>query len=232
MAGGTLSFSDLPSSLAVFPLTGALLLPAGQLPLNIFEPRYLAMFRDAMATPHRLIGMVQAQPDGDINAQPQPNGGVRGQADLYHVGCAGRLTAFSETSDGRFLVTLSGLIRFDILEELPLDVAGYRRVRPDFLGYDDDLALEQDAGMALDDGRRARFLGTMRAYFKQHGFDTDWRAVERASARELVTSLAMACPFAPAEKQALLEASNQEDQFKTLEGLLTMGAMDMGQGQH
>lgn len=222
MAGTPLTYSDLPDTLAIFPLTGALLLPAGQLPLNIFEPRYLAMFRDAMATPHRLVGMVQAKDDDR----------EMGDDDLYRVGCAGRLTAFSETNDGRYLVTLSGLIRFDILEELPQDIGGYRRVRPDFLGYDDDLALGEETGLELDEARRARFLGSMRAYFKEQGFDTDWRAVERASATDLLTSLAMACPFEPAEKQALLEAVSQEDQFKTLEGLLTMGAMEMGSGKH
>ena len=222
MAGGPFSFSDLPDSLAIFPLTGALLLPGGQLPLNIFEPRYLAMFRDAMATPHRLIGMVQTHDEGEGERAPG----------LYRVGCAGRLTAFSETQDGRYLVTLSGVIRFDILEELALDIGGYRRVRPDFLGYDGDLDLIQGEGMELDEARRARFLGTMRAYFKAKGFDTDWRAVELASAADLLTSLAMACPFAPAEKQALLEAPSEEDQFKTLEGLLTMGAMEVGTGTH
>ncbi len=219
MAAQPLSFSDLPDTLAIFPLTGALLLPGGQMPLNIFEPRYLSMFRDVMATPHRLIGMVQARV-GDCEM---------GSADIYQVGCAGRLTAFSETDDGRFLVTLSGLIRFDILEEMPLHEGGYRQVRPDFLGYDADLVgLEANSG---ETGKDA-LMTHMRAYFKAQGFDTDWATVEAAPLNTLVPSLAMACPFSPAEKQALLEAPTFADQVKTLEGLFAMGALETNDGTH
>ena len=221
MAACPLTFADLPDTLAVFPLTGALLLPTGHLPLNIFEPRYLAMFRDAMATPHRLIGMVQTLPPL----------GEMGSAELYTVGCAGRLTAFSETQDGRYLVALSGVIRFDILDELPMDIAGYRRVRPDFLGYDSDLTLNDGQGLQLDAMAQTRLISAMQAYFEAKGFDTDWAAVRQASAIDLLTSLAMACPFTPAEKQALLEAGSQEDQLKTLESLLTIGALNTGEGQ-
>lgn len=219
MAAQPLSFSDLPDTLAIFPLTGALLLPGGQMPLNIFEPRYLNMFRDAMATPHRLVGMVQAR----VRDQEM------GSADIYQVGCAGRLTAFSETDDGRYLVTLSGLIRFDVLEELSLHAGGYRQVRPDFLGYDADLAaLDGD-----DEGEgKQTFMTQMRAYFAAQGFDTDWATVEAAPLRALVPSLAMACPFSPAEKQALLEAPSFAEQVRTLEGLFAMGALESDQGTH
>ena len=219
MAVRPLTFSDLPETLPVFPLTGALLLPGGELPLNIFEPRYLAMFNDAMATPHRLIGMVQSRPDEK----------EMGSAALYSVGCAGRLTAFSETGDGRLLVTLSGLIRFDILDELPLHEGGYRRVRADFLGYDGDLERDEPA---CTREAKPKFIESMRSYFQAQGFDTDWDAVEKATVNELLVSLAMACPFSAAEKQALLEAPTRTDALKTLEGLLIMGAMEAQDQTH
>ena len=219
MAASPLQFSDLPDTLSIFPLTGALLLPGGQLPLNIFEPRYISMFRDAMATSHRLIGMVQA-----CTASQEMRSG-----DIYKVGCAGRLSAFSETDDGRYLVTLSGLIRFDILDELPLHPSGYRQIRPDFLGYDSDLDPEDSV---ISDGRRAGFVKRMRAYFKAQGFETDWNSVERASMDDLVTSLAMACPFSPAEKQAILEISDFSGRLDTLEGLLAMGALETPEQRH
>ena len=213
MAAPPLPLSDLPAELSIFPLTGALLLPGGQLPLNIFEPRYLNMFRDAMATPQRLIGMVQAATDQQD----------MGAGDLYGVGCAGRLSAFSETDDGRYLVGLSGLIRFEILEELPLHEGGYRRVRPGFATYARDLT---PTTPILSDGRRAGFVKQMRAYFRAQGFDTDWDAVETAPMDDLVTSLAMACPFSAAEKQAVLEAPDFKARFNTLEGLLAIGALE------
>ena len=223
MAAVPLTFSDLPDSLSIFPLTGALLLPGGQLPLNIFEPRYLNMFRDALATPHRLIGMVQARA-GDREM---------GSAEIYSVGCAGRLTAFSETDDGRFLVTLTGMIRFDVLEELPLHAGGYRRVRPDFLGYDVDLLAPNDGRDEEGDGdTKQALLAQMRTYFKAQGFDTDWATVEAASLSALVPSLAMACPFSPAEKQALLEAPSFADQVKILQGLFALGALEGKDGMH
>ena len=219
MAAPPLTFSDLPDTLSIFPLTGALLLPGGHLPLNIFEPRYLSMFADAMATPHRLIGMVQPRTqDQEMSA-----------SDLYSVGCAGRLTAFSETDDGRYLVTLTGLIRFDILEELSLSPKGYRRVRPDFLGYDGDLAI---AETRVPGPRRQSFVEALRTYFQAQGFDTDWQAIESAPMDDLVTSLAMACPFSPAEKQALLEVEDFTDRLDTLEGLLTIGALDCQDQKH
>lgn len=218
MPAQPLSFSDLPEILSVFPLTGALLLPGAQLPLNIFEPRYISMFTDAMSTPHRLIGMIQTR---DLD-QPCE----MGSADLYGVGCAGRLTAFSETDDGRYLVTLSGLIRFDVLQEMPLHAGGYRQVRPDFLGYDEDLRHEKSPKPEED--QRQELITQMRAYFRAQGFETDWQAVQAAPLSDLSASLAMACPFSPAEKQALLEAASLQDRVQTLSGLLMMGSLEPG----
>jgi Lon protease-like protein len=201
------AFEDLPSVLPVFPLTGALLLPGGRLPLNIFEPRYLAMTRDSLAG-DRLIGMVQ--PRGERREQ--------GSAEIYDTGCAGRIVAFSETDDVRYLITLAGLIRFRIARELALE-NGYRRVAPDFAPYRADLA---DDGAAID---RARLLDALKAYFKASSLDGDWDAIEAAEDQSLVTSLAMACPFAPSEKQALLEAEGLAERAETMTAILELGAL-------
>jgi uncharacterized protein len=196
----------LPEILPVFPLTGVLLLPRGQLPLNIFEPRYLAMFRDAMAGA-RLIGMVQPSDPPIREMNPA----------VYPTGCAGRITSFSETEDGRFLVTLTGLSRFRIKEELPL-LSGYRRVVPDW----DDFANDRDPDEAGFD--RARLVQGLRTFFTQRQVQADWEAIERAPGEHLVTSIAMMCPFAPNEKQALLEAKTLAERARLLTALIEMTA--------
>lgn len=200
-------FEALPAVLPIFPLPGALLLPGGRLPLNIFEPRYLNMVRDALAGP-RLIGMVQPSKDSD-----EPGG-----AEVFRTGCAGRIVAFQETEDGRYLITLAGLIRFDIASELPLE-EGYRRVVPDFARFRDDLSED------TEDIDREGLLEALRAYFEKTGLDGDWAAVEKAAAETLVTSLAMACPFDPPEKQALLEAKTLAERAETLIAILRMSVM-------
>jgi Lon protease-like protein len=198
--------ADLPTEIAVFPLTGALLLPRGRLPLNIFEPRYLAMTMDALGQ-GRLFGMVQ--PD------------ARGKAaqGLYRIGCLGRISSFSETDDGRLLITLIGVARFRIVEELPLAPGGYRRVRADYTDFVTDL-LEAEPP-PLD---RPALLGALKPYFLARGIEANWDAVEQTPDALLVTMLAMVCPFDPPEKQALLEAAEGSDRADMLVTLLRMGA--------
>ena len=167
MPPGYRKASDLPQVIPVFPLDGALLLPGGQLPLNVFEPRYLNMFDDAMAG-DRIIGMVQTLPGGDA-ARPS----------LATIGCAGRVTSFSETPDGRYLVTLTGLCRFKIRDELPVR-SPYRQVRALFGDYEEDL----DVGEAEIPGReRETFLLALRHYLDHRGLDIDWASAESAHGR-------------------------------------------------
>jgi Lon protease-like protein len=203
-------FAALPSALPIFPLTGALLLPRGELPLNIFEPRYLAMTRDTLAG-ERLVGMVQ--PLGDK--------GDAGEPAVYRIGCAGRLTQFSETEDGRYLITLTGLLRFDIVEELPREGRLYRRVVPDWGRYRGDLdeQHEQHAPLA-----RERFLAALKPFFARHQIAADWQALATADDERLVTAIAMVGPFAPSEKQALLEATDTAERARLLTALLEMAA--------
>jgi len=197
----------LPTEFAVFPLEGALMLPRGRLPLNIFESRYLRMIDDALGS-GRVIGMVQ--PDPVRGATPT------GPA-LYRTGCLGRITSFSETEDGRYLVTLSGLTRFWTGVELEVH-RGYRRVRADFARFAADVAdAEEDA---ID---RKRLLAGLRSYFTAQGFDAKWDSINEMDDDALVTTLAMVCPFEPSEKQALLEAPGLRDRANALTALLEMG---------
>ena len=198
------TFDNLPSEIPIFPLTGVLLLPGGKLPLNIFEPRYLSMTSAALAG-DRMIGMIQ--PTGD-NEGAQPS--------VYRTGCVGRLTSFNETEDGRHLITLSGYIRFDILEELPLR-DGFRTVVPDWTPYQDDLTEDDTAGIDRD-----RMLRSLKGYFAANQVDANWDAIKDTPTDQLVTALAMMCPFQPSEKQALLEASSLTDRADVMVALLEM----------
>jgi hypothetical protein len=202
--------AELPEEIAVFPLSGALLLPQGRLPLNVFEPRYLAMTLDSLAN-GRMFGMVQP----DARARRGETG-----PGLYRVGCLGRLSSFSETDDGRLLITLTGLARFRIVEELPLHEDGYRRVRADYADFAADLVLDGPAP-ALD---RAEILAALRPYFRARAIDANWDAVEQMGDAMLVTTLSMVCPFEAPEKQALLEAPGIGDRAQTLVALMRMGA--------
>jgi Lon protease-like protein len=188
-------FADLPRNMAIFPLTGALLVPGGRMPLNIFEPRYLAMTRHALSQPDRLIGMVQPKQRG-IERKTDPDF----QPEVEAVGCAGRIIAFEETDDGRYQITLSGLIRFRIRNELPRAEGGFRLVEPDFAPFAGDIA-QGDYTLA----GRARFIATLKGYFETRSATVDWKAIDAMPDRQLVISLAMLCPFSPDEKQALLE---------------------------
>ncbi len=199
----------LPTEFPVFPLGGALLLPQGKLPLNIFEPRYRAMVEDALAS-GRVIGMVQP----DENRPQTPSGPA-----LYKVGCLGRLSSFNETDDGRYMITLTGMVRFAISVELEMQ-RGYRRVRADLARFRDDLD-DTPAPAALD---RDTLTRALRTYFSARGFDANWDAINEMPDNALVVTLAMVCPFDPVEKQALLEAPKSADLASTLLTLLQMGA--------
>lgn len=200
---------NLATEFAIFPLPGALMLPRGKLPLNIFERRYLAMFEDCMSE-GRVVGMIQ--PDELRPATPS------GPA-LYKVGCLGRLSSFSEADDGRMLVTLTGLIRFTVKVELEMR-RGYRRVRAELARFRADL----DEVPPSNDLDRDGLVEALRAYFAARGFDANWDAIDEMPDEALVSTLSMVCPFDPAEKQALLEASNTPDRASTLLTLLRMGA--------
>ena len=207
--------APLPDILPIFPLTGVLLLPRGRLPLNIFEPRYRAMTRDALGG-ERLIGMVQPN-----EPELQDNRG-RGRANppVYPVGCAGRITSFTEADDGRYLITLTGVSRFRIAEEFPV-LSGYRRVRPDWQPFARDL----DASSAADFDRE-RFIRGLKSFFNHRQISADWEAIEKAAGEHLINSIAMLCPFAPSEKQALLEAPDLDERARMLIALVEMAAIN------
>jgi Lon protease-like protein len=206
---------DLPEEFPVFPLSGALLLPGGRLPLNIFEPRYLALIEDSMAA-GRLFGMVQ--PDKRLAKGDTGPG-------LYRTGCLGRLSAFSETEDGRYLVTLTGLIRFSIVEEVE-ERRGYRRVRGAFAGFAADLGAPV-ADLGPD---RQRLLDASERYFAHTGVDANWDAIGAMTDSVLVVTLSMACPFDAEEKQALLEAPSLGERARVLLALLEINAFDDNRG--
>lgn len=196
---------SLPTTLPLFPLSGALLLPRGTLPLNIFEPRYLAMIKDAMAA-GRLVGMVQPKDDA-----PRPS--------LYPVGSVGRITQFSETDDGRFMIALSGVSRFRIAAELDVTTP-YRQAQ---VIYDDFAADTEDAS-SLAAAQRADVEQRLRAYLDTQGLSADWDAVASADDESLVNTIAAVCPFDPAEKQALLEARDVPARAETLSALMAFAA--------
>jgi hypothetical protein len=194
--------TDIPEQVPVFPLSGALLLPGAQLPLNIFEPRYLAMLDDAMSS-NRLIGVIQpALMDSKTGKGPVE--------DLCRVGCLGRITSFAETGDGRYVITLGGVCRFRIGEELDQAGKPYRICRITvFLG-------DLEAGDRGADVDRKALLDSFKAYLEANDLEADWSSVEQASTESLVNSLSMMSPYGPAEKQALLEADNLKIRAETL----------------
>jgi len=209
------SYDELPGRLPIFPLPGVLLLPGGRLPLNVFEPRYLAMTRHALGGT-RLIGMIQPRGEGEADV---------GARDVYPVGCAGRLVSFQETEDGRYLIALAGLIRFRVAGELARDVEGFRWIRPDFAPYRGDLA---PAEGSFD---RAALLAALKTYFQRQSLQADWSAIEKADDERLVTSLAMLCPFEPPEKQVLLEAAGLGERAEAMTAILEMAAHRSGAEQ-
>ncbi|HVY00382.1 MAG TPA: LON peptidase substrate-binding domain-containing protein [Pseudorhodoplanes sp.] len=193
---------DLPGAIAVFPLPGALLLPRGQMPLNIFEPRYLAMVDDALASRHRVIGMIQ--PDASHpGPQDRPN--------LYKIGCAGRITQFAESGDGRYLIQLTGISRFRIEEEMSAPTL-YRQCRVSYAPFADDFIARK--GEELVD--RKAVLHALTEFLKANNLKTDWEGIEKAPNEALVNALAMMSPYGPAEKQAMLEAPDLKTRAEIL----------------
>ena len=211
MAQGYIKAIELPQVIPVFPLPGSILLSRGQLPLNVFEPRYLNMVDDAMAG-DRIIGLIQP-----LISAPEP------QPPLARVGCAGRITSFNETSDGRYLITLTGVCRFRVTTELQVKTP-YRQVRADFAPFEADLRAPDPAA----DFDRDHFLDALRPYLEHRGLNVDWDTAEAAPQEALINSLAMALPFEPPEKQALLEATTLEDRAQALTALLRIDAASDG----
>lgn len=205
--------ADLPQMIPVFPLDGALLLPGGDLPLQIFEPRYLNMIDDVMAG-DRIVGMIQTRGGGD-----------RMRPSLSDVGCAGRVTSYAETSDGRYLITLTGVCRFDAGDELIIPTP-YRQVRARYERFEADLSDVQAA--QAPEAARSRFAKALKRYLNRRELDIDWETAHSAPLESLVTSLAMGLPFEPAEKQALLEAPTLAGRFETLSTLLEIDGVDDG----
>ncbi|MBL4613337.1 MAG: LON peptidase substrate-binding domain-containing protein [Magnetovibrio sp.] len=219
---------DLPNRLAVFPLSGIVLMPFGHLPLNVFETRYLNMIEDALGTGRikgRILGMIQPRHNQtDLVADDAP---------LYDIGTAGRIVQFQDPGNGRYLITLEGLARFRVTATIPPDPdRGYRWVEANFEEFEDDLnPVEHKDGPG-----RERLLELMHDYFGDNDIAADWGAVSDAPYDALIASLAMSCPFAPQEKQALLECTNHEQRARMLISLFEMNtnsiAPDPGSLKH
>jgi Lon protease-like protein len=215
-------FEDLPQELAIFPLSGALLLPWGRLPLNIFEPRYLNMTLDALKA-GRVFGMVQP----DVEKMPReriPADKMQEETEpaIYGVGCAGRIASFEETEDGRLLIMLKGLARFRVVREIE-GQGGYRRVRASYDDFKSDL--EPPPRFALD---REKLLSYLKPYLEAQAMPVSLDVLKGLADATLVTSLCMICPFDPREKQALLEAAHIDERAQALVKLLQMGVFDTG----
>lgn len=210
-AFGPRQMKSTPETLPLFPLTGAVLLPGGQLPLNIFEPRYLAMV-DAALAGDRLIGMIQPSQETSL---PTPA--------LYKVGCAGRITSFAETGDGRYLINLTGTRRFQLAEELVSD-APYRLACPDWTVF----AMDGEGDASIEDIDRDALLAALKTYLDTENLQIEWEKAAQASAQALIVSLAMGCPFEPNEKQALLEAKTLAEQARCLTALMALAGGESG----
>jgi Lon protease-like protein len=206
---------DLPDILPVFPLPGALLLPRARLPLHVFEPRYLALLDDTLKTSHRLIGMIQPYPDARAE-RPR----------LHAIGCAGRVTAFSETEDGRYMITLTGVSRFRVTGEVE-GFTPYRRCEVSWQGFERDLG-----GPETDENLdRGAFLALLARYFEAEQLRTDWDSLREADDELLIDSLSMLCPFDPEDKQALLEAPSLATRRETLVTLIRFALAGSGSGE-
>lgn len=220
---------DLPEYLPIFPLTGVLLLPRAQLPLNIFEPRYLNMITDALGE-GRMIGMVQpriprdyiqGRDDEDEDDTVTALGFDREQPPIFPVGCAGRITQFEETEDGRFLINLRGIARFRVASELPLQ-DGYRRAKADWTDFVGDL-VEPDESTPVE---KQRLFASLKPYFEAQEIEANWDAIHDTPSERLINSLAMICPFEPLEKQALLEAVTLGERLDVLTSLVEMAVLE------
>ena len=198
---------ELPQTIPVFPLPGALLLPRGQMPLNIFEPRYLAMVDDSMRDGHRLIGMIQP----DLSHSPPTQPDSEDKPNLFKIGCVGRITQLAESGDGRYLLQLTGVARFRVQSELKVATA-YRQCRVSYQPFADDFI----ARKGEDEVDRQAVLEALTAFLKANNLKTDWQSVESAPNEALVNALAMMSPYGPPEKQALLEAPDLKSRAEIL----------------
>lgn len=195
--------ADLPEIIPVFPLPGALLLPRGQMPLNIFEPRYLAMVDDSFRDGHRLIGMIQPDVAHSRKDSDKPA--------LFRVGCVGRITQLAESGDGRYILELTGVSRFKVIEELEV-LTAYRQCKVDFFAFVDDFT----ARMGEEEVDREALLAVLADFLKANNLKVDWEGVESAPNEALVNALAMMSPYGPAEKQAMLEAPDLKTRAEIL----------------
>ena len=199
------TYEQLPETLPIFPLPGAIVMPGSELPLNIFEPRYLNMVSDALST-HRMIGMIQPDPD------------ARDTSALCHTGCAGRIAQYRETSDGRIEMVLSGVCRYDLGEELPT-TRGYRLIVPHWSRFSDDYTDHE--GPLRDE--HDRLIRMLKRYFELKGLEADWNMLERLSTVRLMNSLSMALPISEQDKQMLLETVEAAQRLRTFISLLGSG---------
>ena len=206
------TFDELPPILPVFPLAGLLLLPGNHLPLNIFEPRYLSMIKASLAYP-RLIGIIQPC---SSKKSFNPNIFSMGEEHLYLVGCAGRITNFAETEDGRYLITLQGLCRFQIIQEQPMQ-DGYRVMKVDFSPYQHDLVKSNEV---VEPEELEGLFKALKPYLEQHKVTVDWDLLRKAEIEKLVNSLSTLGEFEESEKQALLEAITIRDRLHLLKCLV------------
>ena len=194
--------SELPEIVPVFPLPGALLLPRGQMPLNVFEPRYLAMIDDAFRDGHRLIGMIQ--PDATHSHDEE-------RPALFSVGCVGRITQLAESGDGRYIRELTGVSRFQVVEEMKV-LTQYRQCKVDYFPYLDDFT----ARKGEDDVDRDSLLAVLTDFLKANNLEADWAGIKAAPNEALVNALAMMSPYGSAEKQAMLEAPDLKTRAEIL----------------
>ena len=195
-------FEKLPETLPIFPLPGAIVLPGNDLPLNIFEPRYLNMINDVLST-HRMIGMIQPNPD------------ALQEKELYRTGCAGRITEYRETADGRIEIVLSGVCRYDVDEVLQTE-RGYRLSVPNWSRFSGDYVIEEERLQ----GEHEHLVQTLKSYFMANGLDTDWSELQQMPTIKLMNSLSMALPFSERDKQSLLETIEPEKRLFTFTSLL------------
>jgi Lon protease-like protein len=197
---------QLPEVIPIFPLTGTILLPQCRLPLNIFEPRYLEMVFDTLCSEQRIIGIVQ----------PTGEGPGDGTGPTYQIGCAGRITGFEETDDGRVEIQLTGLCRFQIKEELE-KTKSYRRVKVDWFPFATDLIVIKDATISGED-----VMDVLQPFFDAHHINAQWHSLERVAGSDLVDVLSLNLPFPPEDKQVLLEASDAASRFENLKKIATL----------
>lgn len=209
------SIDELPQAIPIFPLAGVLLLPRARLPLQMFEPRYVALAEDAAAG-DQAIGMIQPRRQELQSPEDHP--------DVFETGCLGRIVEHSTTPDGRHLVTLAGVCRFAVAEELA-DERGYRRVVADYRPFADDL-FDAEPGTF----NRTQFLSALRGYMDANDISADWQAIDETPDEQLITALAMLCPFSASEKQALLECVDLGGRARTMTALFEMASMGSGEG--